>query len=190
MTAQELRHPPGRYRLRVGDYAMLDATGAFDGARTELIEGDVIVMSPQYRPHGIAKLGLYNALRSSLQALRSPLTAVVEFSLALDEHNLPEPDIMLTSEPIGEGAVPLASVALVIEVADTTLDTDLGAKARLYSAAGVREYWVADINGGVIHQMWAPNAETYGKCRKIAFGETVAAATIDRLSIVTARLRP
>jgi hypothetical protein len=34
--------------------------------------------------------------------------------------------------------VPVSSVALIVEVADTTLDFDLGPKAELYAAAGVR----------------------------------------------------
>lgn len=178
-------HPPapGKYRLRVEDYLTLDASGAFKGARTELIEGEVIVMSPQYRPHGMTKLTLYNALREALLANGSPLTAVVEFSLSIDNHSLPEPDIMLTSEPMGEGAVPLASVALVVEVAGPTLASDLGTKARLYASAGIPEYWVADVEGKVLHQLWAPQGEAYTQRREVAFGERVEAVTVAGLTI-------
>jgi Uma2 family endonuclease len=186
MTAQELLAQSTRYRLRIADYLLLDRSGAFDGQRTELLEGDVIVMSPQFRPHGMAKLELYDRLRDLLRASGSPLRPVIDFSLALGEHNLPEPDILLTTEPGGEGAVPAATVALVIEVADTTLATDLGAKAALYARGGIPEYWVADLHARVIHQMWSPADEAYAERREAAFGERIAAATVDGLMVDTA----
>jgi hypothetical protein len=46
MTLQE-RLPPGKYRLSVDDFARLAETGVFGDQRTELIEGDVIVMAPE-----------------------------------------------------------------------------------------------------------------------------------------------
>ena len=119
---------PGKYRLQVHDYECLADAGVFSGHRTELIEGDVIVMSPQFRPHGMVKMRLYDVLRDRLRESGSPLRPVVEFSLALSNDSMPDPDIMLTAEPDGPRAVPLASVVLIIEVSDTTLAHDLGAK--------------------------------------------------------------
>lgn len=185
MTLQERPPAPGKYRLRVEDYLTLDASGAFAGARTELIEGEVIVMSPQYRPHGMVKMALYDQLREALRTIASPFTPVVEFSLALDAHSLPEPDIMLTSEPMGEGAVPLASVALVVEVAGLTLVSDLNTKARLYATTGIPEYWVADVEAKFIHQMWAPDGEAYAQRREVAFGERIEAMTVAGLIVGT-----
>jgi len=187
MTAQDL-HPPGKYRLRIADYVALAEAGAFQGLRTELIEGDVIVMSPQFRPHGMVKQELYDRLRDALRALGSRFRPVTEFSLAIDDHNLPAPDVLLTSEPMGEGAVPLASVALVIEVAGTTLADDLGAKARLYARARIPEYWVADVKGRVVHQLWSPGGKGYGGRREVAFGESLVAETIEGLVAGTAGL--
>ncbi len=183
MTLQERPPAPGKYRLRVEDYLTLDASGAFEGARTELIEGEVIVMSPQYRPHGMVKMALYDQLRDALRTIGSPLTPVVEFSLAIDAHSLPELDIMLTSEPMGEGAVPLASVALVIEVAGPTLKGDLGTKARLYATAGIPEYWVADVEAKIIRQMWAPEGDAYAQACELAFGGRIEAVTVAGLGI-------
>ena len=162
---------------------MLVAAHAFGDARTELIEGDVILMSPQYRPHGMVKLALYDAFREALQNSNSALTAVTEFSLALDNHTMPEPDIMLTTEPSGDGPVPFASVALVIEVADTTLDIDLGRKAALYAGAKVPEYWVADVANRVIHQMWLPESAAYTKKSEISLDAMLTTRTIAGLTI-------
>lgn len=179
---------PGKYRLRVADYEMLSCAGAFGDRRTELIEGDVIVMSPQYRPHGMIKMELYDRLRDLLRASGSVLRPVIEFSLALADDSMPDPDIMLTTQPRGEKAVPLSSVALVIKVSDTTLASDLGAKARLYARHGIPEYWVADVNARIIHQMWAPVDGAFAERRDVIFGEPLAAATVTGLQVETTDL--
>ncbi len=172
-------------KLRIEDYLLLDRSGAFDAyAKTELIDGEILYMNAQHRPHALIKMNLYDAISAALRAACSPLRALVEASIAMPDHSVPEPDIVLTSEPEGEGLIPLHSVALVVEVADTTLANDLGRKAALYAAAGVPEYWVADIGGKVIHQLWAPEGGTYAQRRVVAFGERVEAVTVAGLTLI------
>ena len=102
-------------------------------------------------------------LNIALRALGSDLEAWAEPSTRISDHSLPEPDIVLTRHR-GRGVVPLETVALLVEVADTTLDTNLGRKLRIYAEAGVPEYWVADLNGGRIARMWEPVEDGYGRC--------------------------
>jgi hypothetical protein len=52
-----------------------------------------------------------------------------EGSVAVSENDMPRPDIIVTSEPRGEGPIPVSSVALLAEVSSTSLAEDLGAKA-------------------------------------------------------------
>ena len=188
MTTHELPAGSAKYRLRVADYLMLAEAGAFDDSRTELVDGEIILVSPQYRPHGMVKLELYDRLRDVLRSLGSPLRPVTEFSLAINEHSMVDPDLLLTSEPVGEGPVPLASVALAIEVADATAAKDLGIKARLYAAAAMPEYWVADVNRRIIHQMWEPAGDAYRERREVPFGTRIEAATIPGLTVGTSEL--
>ena len=105
MTEQlPLNTTPMPIRLRIEDLMLLDAGGAFGAyAKTELIEGEILFMNAQHRPHGMVKMELYDALRDALLALGSPLRPVIEFSLAIPPDSMPEPDIMLTSEPRGDG---------------------------------------------------------------------------------------
>jgi Uma2 family endonuclease len=181
-----LNTEPLPVKLRIEDYLLLDRSGAFDAyTKTELIEGEIYFMNAQHRPHALAKMELYDALRDRLRALGSPLRPIVEASIAIPERSAPEPDIVLTSEPIGQGLIPLASVALVVEVSDTTLATDLGRKAALYARHCIPEYWVADIEGRRIHQMWSPAGDAYAERREIKFGERIEAATIDGLAVET-----
>ncbi|MGN6270806.1 MAG: Uma2 family endonuclease [Sphingomonas sp.] len=185
MTVQD-RLPPGKYKLRIEDYLRLDGAGAFGDARTELLEGDVFLMSPMHRPHARVSSALFLAVDSGLKRAGIDLTPLVGASVAIPPSNVPEPDIVVTSNPEGDGLVPLASVRLVIEVSDSTIASDLQFKHRVYAEAGVPEYWVADVNARVIHQMWAPDGEGYAERRQVQFGEFVAAATIEGLMVGTA----
>jgi Uma2 family endonuclease len=69
-----------------------------------------------------------------------------------------------------------------------SLKIDLGQKAAAYAAAGIPEYWVADANGRVIHQLCAPVGEAYAERREVAFGEMVEAVTIKGLRVETGGL--
>lgn len=174
-------------KLRIEDYLRLHEAGAFKRyAKTELIDGLVYAMTPQYRPHGFAKDELAYRLRRALEAMGSDLHVATEQSVAMIPHDQPEPDIILTTEPRGPGAIPGASVALLVEVAHTSLDHDLLRKAPAYAGRGVAEYWVVDVNAGLIHQMWSPQGEAYAGGREVKLGERIEAATIEGLAVETA----
>ena len=173
-------------KLRIEDYLRLHEAGALtEYGKTELIDGAVYAMSPQHRRHMVAHSELAYRLRRALEAAGSTLFVGVEGSVALSEADLPLPDIVLTDEPRGTGPVPGSSVRLLVEIADTSLDHDLLRKARLFAARGVPEYWIADVNGRVIHQMWSPRDEDYAERREIAFGERLEAATVEGLAVET-----
>jgi Uma2 family endonuclease len=177
------KHP---IKLRIEDYLRLSEAGAFDRyARTELIDGVVYAMNPQHRPHGFAKDELAYRLRRALEAMGSDLHVATEQSVVMAPHDQPEPDIILTTEPRGPGAIPGASVALLVEVAHTSLDHDLLRKAPVYAARRVGEYWVVDVNAGLIHQMWSPQGEAYAAGRELKLGVRIEAATVQGLAVET-----
>jgi Uma2 family endonuclease len=144
-------------------------------------------MNPQARRHLFVKSELAYRLRRALEEIGSSLFVAVDGTVELtgDSHSLPELDIFLTSAPHGDGYVPVGSVALAVEVAATSLELDLERKAPLNARHGVPEYWVVDVNRGVIHQMWAPQGEAYGERREVKLGERIKAASIDGLAVET-----
>ena len=167
-------------------YELLDRAGAFaDHHGTELIDGVVYAMSPQYRPHGYVKDELAYRLRRALEMLGSLLHVATEQSVELARYDEPQPDIILTSEPVGSGPIPGASVALLVEVADSTTRFDLIRKAVRYAAAGVPEYWVVDVNARVVHIMWTPERGGYADRDKVNFGEPIPFRSIADLSVGT-----
>lgn len=184
-----LTNIPRRVKLRVEDYLALDDAGAFDAyGKTELLDGEVVYMNAQHRPHARIKSRLFRLLADALDRHAGGLEALVEGSVAMPPYNVPEPDIAVTAEPEGEGLIPLASLALVIEVADTTLRGDMGRKRKIYAREGVAEYWVVDVRTAVIHQMWSPAGDAYAERREVAFGEILTAATIEGLTVATTEL--
>ena len=52
-------------------------------------------------------------------------------------------------------------MVLLIEVADTSVAYDLGEKARIYAEAGVRDYWVVDIPGRLLHVFRDPTEDGF-----------------------------
>jgi Uma2 family endonuclease len=170
--------------LTVDDFFLLDEHGAFEGyGKTELIDGEIYFMNAQHRPHLMAKMDLHHLLHTALAGIQSKYRSVTEGTVKADIHNAPEPDIILTSEPYGEGPIPILSVGLIVEISDTTQKYDLGKKCRSFAKVGVPEYWVFDIADGVLHQMWSPEGEAYTQSCQIPAGEMITAATIDGLTI-------
>jgi Uma2 family endonuclease len=190
MTTHDILDPATRHRLTVEEYLLLDSEGAFDDRRTELFDGEVYYMSPKHRPHARVLGDVYFSIRQALQACGSDLTALIDISVRLSNHDVPDPDIAITDAPEGKGILPLEALKLVIEVSDTTLAKDLGFKEELYARAGVPEYWVIDINENRVLCHANPRSEAdgggYDGQLDVPFGEVLYSATIDGLTVETA----
>lgn len=173
------------YRFTERDYVLLSEHGAFDNyAKTELIEGVIYAVNAQFSRHIRVQSRLYRALADACDAVGG-MAAWVEGSLAIDGESTPRPDMFVSSSLPEEGVVPLSSVLIVVEVADSSLDQDLGLKAELYARSGLPEYWVADVNGRVIHRMWSPTPQGFAQRDQIAFGNPITSATITGLTVST-----
>lgn len=188
MTVQHAISSPQRARLTVKDFLVLSESGAFDDyARTELIEGEIWVVNAIHRRHARAHATLTGEIFAALKASRSSLDLFANPSTELSNNSLPEPDIVI-AEPENSKMLAGPEVRLAVEISDSTLDMDLGRKARLYAQHGVPEYWVVDIEARVIHQLWAPTEDSYSQQCSIPFGGSIRAATLPSLSVDTAAL--
>lgn len=188
MTAQDVLTTPHRAKLRVADFLLLAESGAFaDYARTELIEGEIWVVNSVHRRHARVHAQLTVELGTALKAIGSDLVLYTAPSTELSDDSLPEPDIAIGQ--VSDAKIfPGPAMSIAIEVSDSTLDIDLGRKARLYARYGVPEYWVVDVESRVIHQMWNAQGERYSERRNLAFGNPVIAITIPTLTVETDRL--
>jgi Uma2 family endonuclease len=127
---------------------MADAGIFAPGERVELIEGEIIAMTPQKSPHATAIWLAQEALRLAFGAgfhVRSQLP------LTLGPDSEPEPDAAVvrgTAREYVDGH-PTTAI-LVVEVADTTLEFDRGRKAAMYARAGIPEYWIVNLPDRVL----------------------------------------
>lgn len=189
MTVQDALARPFSAKLTVEDYLLLDRSGAFDAyAKTELIDGRVYAVNATMSEHFIAASRLFRRLADSCDALGTGIEAWAEGSVEIAPHNVPQPDMIVTSATPAAGLAAIEAILLVVEVAATTLVRDLNRKRRVYARAGVPEYWVVNVAARVVHQMWSPAADTYAERREIPFGTPIEAATVPGLRVATANL--
>ena len=76
-------------------------------------------------------------------------TVRIQSALAASDGSQPEPDVAVVPRGDYRTAHPTEAL-LVIEVADSSLATDRGTKARLYAECNIPEYWVVNVRDAII----------------------------------------
>jgi Uma2 family endonuclease len=177
------RYPVTRHRLSVADYHRLADAGILgEDDRVELLEGQLIAMSPVGTRHALAIDALTDLLS---HALIPPARLRVHNPVVLDHGSEPQPDIAVVRRPWRgyPGEHPGAEdTLLLVEVADSSLAFDQGAKRTLYARAGIREFWIVDLTTDVVHVHRGPIGDSYTVIERLAADATL---TIDALPNVT-----
>ena len=139
-------------------------------AKVELIDGELVEMSPQNSPHMEAKRVLVRRLSG---ALPTSIAFHVEGTLRLAPDEAPSPDFFLHSTTFQPDKVRGPDVLLLIEVADSSLVRDLKIKAALYARHGVRDYWVVDAMRQRIFVHRLPEPTGYAEVTEIPLGGAI-----------------
>ncbi|MEZ4629690.1 MAG: Uma2 family endonuclease [Deinococcales bacterium] len=162
-----------QHLFRRDDLMLMAEAGLFQNQKVELLNGVIFDMRPANPIHedSIDKLA-----RRFTRALLDDALVRTEKGLDLgDPYWLPHPDIALVKLKDYDKARPTAQdVYLLIEVALTTLSTDLGEKRQAYAKANIMEYWVADLEKGRSHIHQMPNQQGYWKNYTLNFQEKFA----------------
>jgi Uma2 family endonuclease len=130
------------------EYDHLVAQGAFQpGERLELIEGEILTMTPQNRPHATAVM----LMQAALQSAFGPDSHVqVQLPLAVGATSEPEPDLAVIPGSPRDYLQHPSRALLVVEIADTTLAFDRKRKGPLYAAAAIPEYWIVNLADRIV----------------------------------------
>jgi Uma2 family endonuclease len=133
------------FRLTVDQYHELIRAGKLgEDDPVELLEGILVFKMPKNTPHATAtKL----ARREVERALPEGWHYIVQDPITLSDGE-PEPDGAVVAgriEDYTDAHPGPADVALVIEVADTSLARDRGIKLRSYARAGIPAYWIVNL---------------------------------------------
>ena len=166
---------PTRRRFTVAEYyAMAEAGILAHDERVELLDGDVIVMPPIGDPHAYSVDEIAEDLTLAHQGRARVRT---QNPLRLDDHSVPEPDVMLLRrrDDLYRSSTPRPEdVLLLIEVSDSTLNYDLREKLPRYARAGIPEVWIANRRGRRIEAYTAPSGDEYTGVRYVGPGESIA----------------
>ncbi len=130
-------------RWTKAEYYRLGELGFFHGQRVELVEGKLMVHSPQKSLHA----GIIELLTEVLPPLMPPRHKLrIQLPLDLGQTSEPEPDctIVLATSRQNLAGHPTSAV-LVIEVADSSLSYDRRRKGSLYARAGIQDYWIINL---------------------------------------------
>jgi len=164
-----------RWLLTVQDYhAMAEAGILGEDDRVELIEGELITMSPI----GVRHMACVNILtKLFVKQFDGEAIVSVQNPLRLSEYSEPEPDIALfkyRDDFYREERPTSEDVLLCVEVSHSTLGYDRGVKRPLYARAGIREYWLINLNEELIELFRQPESGEYQvKFRRYA-GESIS----------------
>jgi Uma2 family endonuclease len=172
------------YRFTVEEYGRMGEAGVFSpGVRVELIEGEIVDMSPIGDRHA-ARVGWLN--RTLTLLLQHVALVWMQNPVHLDDYSEPEPDILvlkLRDDFYNQGKPRPEDVLLLIEVSDTTLEYDRRVKVPLYARAGVVEVWVVNLNEEHVETFANPSGGAYQTTAVCARGEEVQSSALGDLKL-------
>ena len=151
-----------RRPITVTEYHRMGEVGILgERDRVELIEGELVAMSPI----GSYRTGIVNKLTHSLvHAVGDHAIVAVQNPVRLDDLSEPQPDFALL-KPRADfyqgGPARPADVLLLIEVADTSLNYDRSVKRALYARRAIPEFWIVDLTAGEVEVCREPAAGGY-----------------------------
>lgn len=125
------------------EYEALVEQGFFANEDLELLQGHIVRAAEEGPPHAGINSRLNRVLVEAIPAEEGEVR--VGSPLAISDLSLPHPDFAVVAPRLTYRAAHPTTASLVIEVADSSRRVDLGFKAVLYAAAGLRDYWVVDL---------------------------------------------
>jgi Uma2 family endonuclease len=175
---------PQRHPISAQEYLRMAQAGVFaPDFRLELVEGEILEMAPIGSAHASAvntlnRLFVHLAGDDAIVSVQNPIV--------LGRQSVPRPDLALLrprSDNYFGGHPAAADVLLFVEVADTTLTFDTGAKVSLYARHGIPEVWVVDLDGRAVRVYRDPTATGYKTTFRTAGGERLAALALPQVII-------
>ncbi len=184
-----IQSEPTRRRINVDEYyAMAEAGILAPHERVELIDGEIITMSPIGNEHAAS----VDTITDFLVPLVTGRAIVrVQSHLRLDEQNQSEPDLMLLKrrEDYYRYRAPgPTDVLLLVEVSDSSLAFDRSVKLALYARFNVPEVWIENIPDRVVEAYTNPVEGQYTESRIYRPGETITPGAFPDVSLSVSEL--
>ena len=134
-----------RYQWTIDHYHQAIDAGCFDEQLVELLKGEIILMTPERESHAYYNSECADYLKDLLGNRAKVRDAK---PITLPNNSEPAPDIAIV-KPLGVEYLkhhPYPNdIYWLIEFSKTTLKKDLTEKKAIYAEAGIKEYWVVDL---------------------------------------------
>ena len=164
-------------------YRMAEAGVLSPDDRVELIEGEIIEMSPIGSRHAACVRRVDAFLNRQIGNLAQ---VSVQSPVRLNDFSEPQPDIALlkSRDDFYATAHPTpADVLLIIEVTDTSVEYDRGIKLPLYARAGIPQVLIVNMPSEVIENYSEPANGAYQKFMRVQRGESIDILLLPTISL-------
>ena len=161
-------------RFTVDEYLALGAAGILaKEERIELLGGEIIRMTPIGNRHRNSVNWVADLMH---EAIGRRAMVQVKAPIQLDDFTMPEPDIAVIRRRSINDLAPVLppDVYLLIEVADSSLEFDLGEKLARYAASAISEVWIANLRAGELVINTEPQGAAYTNVRVIPLSGQVS----------------
>lgn len=160
-------------------YQLLDTGILTEDDRVELINGEIIEMSPINNPHVtcINKMTMFFASLVKGKAIVSVQNPVV-----LDNYNEPQPDLVLfkhRDDFYFDKKAAAKDVIVAIEVADSSLGFDRNVKSTIYAQHGISEFWIINLKKKELEQYRKPSSDRYEQLNTYKLKEILILEALD-----------
>jgi Uma2 family endonuclease len=180
---------PAKHRFSVEEYYRMAETGVLHpDARVELLNGEIIDMSPIGPFHG----GVVNYLNEVFTAAcRSRWRTTIQNPVRLDDHSEPQPDLVLAKPApdfYRKRHPQPGDVFLLVEISDTSLTLDHEDKLPAYGRAGITEVWIVNLADLTVEIYREPHFTGFGSKTVLRSGDQAKPQAFPDVAVDVAEL--
>lgn len=153
----------------IDDYHRIVETGILADRQVELIQGQIVEMVPEGPDHVYSEETLAEQFRHYL-GNRAYVREAKPITLPDSE---PQPDLAIvqgTRDQYRQRHPSPGDIILVVEIAKSTLNTDLSRKRDLYASVAIPEYWIVDLRNRQVYCFWDPQQNHYRHQQRLSQG--------------------
>lgn len=173
-----------RRQFTVAEYHEMAAAGILsEDDRVELLHGEIVQMSPIGKRHAAS---VDKLTRTLVRDLGDAAIVRVQSSILLGDLSEPQPDLAVLRwrDDFYANALPGPDdILLLVEVADTTLESDRRVKLPLYARAGVPEAWLVDLIGDAVEVHRDPGPDGYRRVERLRGTERLTPAALRSVDV-------
>ena len=165
-------YKPKPHRFTISDLERMIEVGIIrEGARVELMEGELLEMNAMFNPHYQAVLSLDDEFRERFQG---KARIANQLPIRLENGNQPLPDFHLLPLTHARNRIAEAHESLLlVEISDSTLRYDQNQKLHNYALSKGREYWIIDLKNRRLEIHRRPLGRDYLEKVTLFPGQTV-----------------